>query len=131
MTRLDSLGVTWLMIEANTGFLPVRDRGHLHRHVVGFERDIAVALAERRLGLELLRIDQALDHDLGVGRHVEVDGDAFHHRHRPAGEPAGTPSSSRSTSSFCAPVNSTTGAAPTTIAIGIGSLRLLYFSQCR
>ena len=69
--------------------LPVRDRGHLHRHVVGFERDIAVALAERRFGLELLGIDQALDHDLGVGRHVEVDGDALDHRHRPAGEPAG------------------------------------------
>ena len=49
---------------------------------------------------------------------------------RPASPPA-TLSSSRSTSSFCAPVNSTTGAAPTTIAIGIGSLRLLYFSQCR
>ena len=49
---LDSLGVTWLMIEANTGDCAVGDRGHLHRHVVVFERDIAVAFAERRLRLE-------------------------------------------------------------------------------
>ena len=72
---LDSLGVTWLMIGANTGLRLVGDRGDLHRHVVGFERDIAVALAERRFGLEHSGIDQALDHDLGGRRHVEVDGD--------------------------------------------------------
>ena len=69
--------------------LAMRDRRHLHRHVVGFERDIAVALAERRFRLELLRIDQPLDDDLGVGGNVEVDGLALDHRHRPAGEPAG------------------------------------------
>ena len=67
----------------------MRDRRHLHRHVVGFERDIAVALAERRLGLELFGIDQTLDDDLGVGGNVEVDGLAFDHRHWPSGEPAG------------------------------------------
>ena len=37
---------------------------------------MAVAFAERAFGLEQFRIDQALDHDLGVGRHVEIDGDA-------------------------------------------------------
>ena len=83
---LDSLGVTWLMIWANTGLRLVGDRGHLHRHVEGFERDIAVALAERRLGLQHVGVDQALDDDLGIGRHVEVDGAAARHADRRAGE---------------------------------------------
>ena len=38
----------------------------------------------------------------------------------PATAPA-TPSSSMSMASFCGPVNMTTGAQPTTMAIGIGS----------
>ena len=86
---LDSLGVTWLMIETNTGLRLVGDRGHLHRHVEVFERDVAVAFAERAFRLEQLRIDQAFDDDLGVGRHVEIDGDAFHRADRLAGERAG------------------------------------------
>ena len=48
----------------------------------------------------------------------------------PASAPA-TPSSSMSMASFCGPVNITTGAQPITIAIGIGSRRLRYLSQCR
>ena len=48
----------------------------------------------------------------------------------PAAPPA-TASSSISTASFCGPVNITIGAQPTTIAIGIFSLRSRYFSQCR
>ncbi len=67
----------------------MRDRGHLHRHVERFERDVAVAFAERRLGLEYLGIDQALDDDFGVGRHVEIDGLGFDHADRLAGETAG------------------------------------------
>ena len=69
--------------------LLARDGGDLHRHVEGFERDVTVALAERRLGLELLAIDQALDDDLGVGRHVEVDGLGLDDADRLAGEAAG------------------------------------------
>ena len=34
---------------------------------------MAVAFAERPFRLEQFGIDQALDHDLGVGRHVEID----------------------------------------------------------
>jgi len=63
-----------------------RDRGDLHRHVEGFERDVAVAFAERRLGLELLAIDQALDDDLGVGRHKKIDGLPLDDADRLAGE---------------------------------------------
>ena len=48
----------------------------------------------------------------------------------PASAPA-TPSSSMSIASFCGPVNITTGAQPITIAIGIGSPRSRYLSQCR
>ena len=69
--------------------LLVGDRRHLDRHVEGFERDIAVALAERRLGLEHIAVDQALDHDLGIRRHVEVDGAAARHADRLAGRAAG------------------------------------------
>ena len=86
---LDSLGVTWLMIETNTGLLLVGDRRHLHRHVEVFERDVAVAFAERTFRLEQFGIDQALDDDLGVGRHLEIDGDALHDADRLAGERAG------------------------------------------
>ena len=67
----------------------VRDRGDLHRHVEVFERDVAVAFAERSLGLQQFGIDQAFDHDLGVGRHVEIDGHALDGADRRAGEPAG------------------------------------------
>ena len=48
----------------------------------------------------------------------------------PATAPA-TPSSSMSMASFCGPVNMTTGAQPTTIAIGMGSRRSRYLSQCK
>ena len=48
----------------------------------------------------------------------------------PAAPPA-TAISSTSIASFCGPVNMTMGAAPTTMAIGIFSLRSRYFSQCR
>ena len=78
------------MIEVNTGVRLRGDRRHLHRHVEGFERDIAVALAERRLGLEHFRIDQAFDDDLGIGRHVEQSTVfALRHADRRAREPAG------------------------------------------
>ena len=69
--------------------LLVGDRRHLHRHVEVFERDVAVAFAERAFRLEQFRIDQPLDHDFGIGRHVEIDGDAFHGADRLAGERAG------------------------------------------
>ena len=67
----------------------VGDRGHPHRHVVGFERDVAVALAERGFGLELFGVDQPLDHDFGRRRHVEVDRRGFRRLDRRAGERAG------------------------------------------
>ncbi len=66
----------------------VRDRGHLHRHVERFERDIAVALAERRFRFEHVRIDHALDDDLGIGRHVEIDADRARHADRLARDAA-------------------------------------------
>ena len=57
---------------------------------------MAVALAERAFRLEQLGIDQAFDHDLGVGRHVEVDGDAFAIRIGAPASPPATAISSRS-----------------------------------
>ena len=89
MITLDSLGVTWLMIETKTGaFLCV----------------IAVTCIDMlksssatwpwlspngAFGLEQLGIDQAFDDDLGIGRHFEIDGDALRHADRLAREPAG------------------------------------------
>ncbi len=93
---------------------------------------MAVAFAERTFRLEQFGIDQSLDHDLGVGRHVEIDGDGFRHPDRRAGERArdrhlvqiDRRASSR-------PVNIATGAQPMTMAHGIGSPRWLCFFQCR
>ncbi len=71
---LDSLGVTWLMNEVRIGMPPAGDRGHLHEGIVFLHVDVAVRLAERRLGLKGLGTDHALDDDLGFRRHQQVDG---------------------------------------------------------
>src|SRR5205085_2761739 len=55
----------------------MRDRGDLHRHVIVFKRDVAVALAERPFGLKEFGVDQAFDHEFSVRRHVEIDRGAF------------------------------------------------------
>ena len=89
-----------------------------------------MALAERPFGLEQFGIDQPLDDDLGIGRHVEIDGDAFHGADRLAGERAGDAHLVLSMASFCGPVNTTTGAQPITMAHGIGVFSLRCFSQC-
>ena len=67
----------------------MRDRGDLHRHVEAFERDMAVAFAERTFRLEQFGIDQPLDDEFGVGRHVEIDGRGLDDADRRAGQPAG------------------------------------------
>jgi len=69
----------------------VGDRGDLDRHVEGLERHVTVALAERRFGLEYVAVDQALDHDLGIRWHIEIDGAAARHADRLAGCSAGDP----------------------------------------
>ena len=53
--------------------MPPRDAGHIHEGVVFLQIDIAVRFAERRFRLEIFGIDQALDHDLGFGRHQKID----------------------------------------------------------
>ncbi len=42
---------------------------------------MAVRLAERPFGLQKLRVDHALDDDLGIRRHFEIVGDAAHGLH--------------------------------------------------
>ena len=64
------------------------DRRHPHRHVEFLERDVAVQFAERRLGLDIFGVDQALDDELGLGRHQKIDGAGAHHVDGRAGEPA-------------------------------------------
>ena len=65
------------------------DGGHPHRHVVGLERHIAVALPKRRFGFEPLRIDQPFDHDLRRCRNIEVDRPRLGDLDRCAGDRAG------------------------------------------
>ena len=67
---------------------PPRDRGHLHEGVVFLQIDVAVRFAERRLRLQQLGVDQALDDDLGLRRHQEIDRLGAHHVDRAAGERA-------------------------------------------
>ena len=49
---------------------------------------MAVQFAERRLGLDIFGVDQPFDHDLGLGRHQQIDGARAHDIDRRAGEPA-------------------------------------------
>ena len=74
LIRLDSDGVTWEMIEVSIGVAPPRDAGHVHIGVEFLQVDVAVGFAERRLRLEIFGVDEALDHDLGLGRHQQIDG---------------------------------------------------------
>ena len=56
------------------GVAPPRDAGDVHVGVEFLQVDVAVQFAEWRLRLEIFGVDEALDHDLGLGRHQEVDG---------------------------------------------------------
>ena len=85
----DLLGVTSLSTETcKTGLRLCVIGGNLHRHVVIFERHVTVAFAERPFGLEQFRIDQTLDHEFGVSRHIEIDGHGLDGADRRAGESA-------------------------------------------
>ena len=78
----DSDGVTWLMIDGMTG----RRRWVI---VEILERDVAVAFAERRLGLQILDVDEPLDDEFGFRRHQKIDRLRPHHADRRAGDGAG------------------------------------------
>ena len=70
--------------------LPVRDRDDLHRRVVVGERVEAGVVAEGPLAHERRGgVDEALDHDVGVGRDLEPRGDAGHRADRLAAQEAG------------------------------------------
>ena len=51
---------------------PMRDGGHLHRHVEIFERHMPVTFAKRTFGLKQLAIDQAFDDNFCIGRNIEI-----------------------------------------------------------
>ena len=111
MTLFDSDGVTCSFDERDEHRLClVGDRRHLHRHVEVFERHIAVAFAERPLGLQQLGIDQSFNDDL-LSRAGTCRSTVRQHCSRcgwvlPPSAPA-TPISSWSIASFCGPVKVT------------------------
>ena len=84
LITLDSRGVTWLMIEVRIGLrrrvIAVTSMKALYSCRLTWPCDFA----ERRFRLEPLGVDEALDHDLGFGRHQQVDGLRAHHVDRPA-----------------------------------------------
>ena len=65
-----------------------RDRSHLHEGVVFLQVHVAVGFPERCFRLQHLRVDQALDDDLRLGGHQEIDGLGAHHVDRAAGKRA-------------------------------------------
>ena len=68
------------------GTVPMADMGDAEHVLVADRHVIAHELAERSLRPADMRQDLALDHDLGVGRHHQVDGFAGAHLHRPAAD---------------------------------------------
>ena len=111
---------------------PPRDRGHVHVGVVFLQVDVAVRFAERRFGLEIFGVDEALDHDLGFRRHQQIDGLRLHHVDRRADERAGDVAARRAFSGiFCTEAKVTHGGAPSTTAAGsFLKPRSRSFSQC-
>ena len=71
---LDSLGVTWLMMDVRIGLLAMRDRGHVHVGIVFLQVDMPVRFAEWPFRLEELRADVSLDDIFGLRRHQQIDG---------------------------------------------------------
>ncbi len=66
---------------------PVRDGRHMEPRVAVFERVESRMVAERPLhGALLGRIDIALDHEIAVGRHPQLIGQALHQPHAAAAQ---------------------------------------------
>ena len=120
---LDSLGVTWLMIETNTG---------LRLCVIAVTRIDMLKSSSATWPWLSPNGPSGSSSSLSIRPSITISASAGTCRSTVAalamrmGAPANPPAtaiSSRSIGSFCGPVNSTTGAQPMTMAQGIGSLR--------
>ena len=128
---LDSLGVTSLMIEVNSG---------LRLRVMAVTRiDMLKSSSATWPWLSpngpsgssssvSIRPSTTISASAGISRSTVLA--RVTRIGRPARPPA-TAISSWSTASFCGPVKATTGAQPTTMAHGIGCPSFWYLSQCR
>ena len=100
------------------GVAPPRDRGHLHEGVVLLQIDVAVRLAERRLGLEIFGVDKpstTISASAGTSRSTVFAFTTL------IGAPTSAPatwSSSSVSGSFCAEAKAMQGGAPSTTAAG-------------
>ena len=80
---------------------------------------MAVGFAERRFGLEIFGVDEALDHDLRFGRHQEIDRLRLDDVDRRADQAAGDGQvRPRVSGSFCTEAKAMQGGAPSTTAAG-------------
>ncbi len=66
----------------------MREGGHVEHRVLVGERVVAGMVPEWPFGATLARFHVTFQHDLGVGRHLEIDGAALHHVHRLAAQEA-------------------------------------------
>ena len=131
LSTLDSLGVTWLMVDAKTGVclwvIAVTRMDMLKSSSATWPwLSPNGPSGSSRSGSIIPSI--TISASAGTLRSTVT---ALAIRIGAPASPPATAISSRSTASFIPPVNMATGVQPMTIAQGIGSRRLLYFCQCR
>jgi len=125
---LDSLGVTWLMIEVTPG-LRLWVRRSPASACCRLERDIAVCSRERRFRLELVRYRSTLDDDFRGCRHVEIDCHGPGDLDRSPSQCAGDAELVQVDGKLLRSVNITTGPRTDHDRDGIGSPRSRYLSR--
>ena len=130
MITLDSLGVTWLMIEQNTG---------ARRWVIAvtcidmLKSSSATWPWLSPNGPSGSSSSGSISPSTTISASAGTSQSMVTHLATRTGAPASAPAtaiSSMSSASFCGPVNTTTGAAPTTMAQGIGVFSRRCLSQC-
>ena len=130
MITLDSLGVTWLMIDTKTG---ARLWVIAVTCIDMLKSSSATWPWLSPNGPSGSRSSGSIRPSITISASAGTSQSMVTHLTVRIGAPASAPAtaiSSKSSASFCGPVNTTTGAAPITIAQGIGVLRLRCLSQC-
>ena len=99
---LDSLGVTWLIIELTTGFFCIV-MAVTSIVLLYSSSAISRGIHQGPLPVPDTRDRYTFDHDLGLRRHIEVYGFAFTVLINPPASPPATVNSSTPNLTFCGP----------------------------